>query len=96
MTETEARDLLCQYGPIESCWLSSETEREMYQLPQGIWVKFQFFQDCRDAQSVSLLRMHPGNGSALLASHADLRFAILRDFAITTPIDWSSHQARRI
>ena len=52
VTEGEARRVLQPYGPVESCWWSSKTEREMYQLPEGIWVKFAYFQDCRDAQSV--------------------------------------------
>lgn len=52
MSEAEARHELSPYGQIDSCWHSSNTEREMYQLPDGIWVKFAFFQDCRDAQSV--------------------------------------------
>ena len=51
--EDEARRALSPYGAIDSCWTSSRTEREMYQLPEGIWVKFEFFQDCRDAQMVS-------------------------------------------
>ena len=52
MSEDEARRELSPYGQITACWFSSDTEREMYQLPEGIWVKFAFFQDCRDAQSV--------------------------------------------
>ena len=57
--EDEARRALSPYGAIDSCWTSSRTEREMYQLPEGIWVKFEFFQDCRDAQVVSAL-LPPG------------------------------------
>ncbi|KAI9812690.1 MAG: hypothetical protein M1832_000347 [Thelocarpon impressellum] len=51
IAEGEARRVLHPFGPIEACWWSSRTEREMYQLPEGIWVKFAYFQDCRDAQS---------------------------------------------
>ncbi|KAI9795484.1 MAG: hypothetical protein M1833_007014 [Piccolia ochrophora] len=51
VTESEARRVLHDYGEIDSLWWSSRTEREMYQLPEGVWVKFAFFQDCRDAQS---------------------------------------------
>ncbi|KAL9066552.1 MAG: hypothetical protein Q9157_007112 [Trypethelium eluteriae] len=39
------------FGAIEKVWLPSETDREMYQLPQGIWVRFAYFQDCRDAHA---------------------------------------------
>lgn len=54
VTESEARRALQPFGKVECCWWSSKTEREMYQLPEGIWVKFAYFQDCRDAQHVSL------------------------------------------
>ena len=42
------------YGPLEKLWTSSATAREMFRLPDGIWVTFAFFQDCRDAQAVGL------------------------------------------
>ena len=54
ISEIEARRVLDPFGPIECVWWSSKTEREMYQLPEGIWAKFAYFQDCRDAQGVSL------------------------------------------
>ena len=53
ITEGDARRVLQPFGPVECVWWSSKTEREMYQLPEGIWVKFAYFQDCRDAQGVS-------------------------------------------
>ncbi|KAI9655807.1 MAG: hypothetical protein M1821_005242 [Bathelium mastoideum] len=49
--EHEARQLLIPFGAIEKIWLPSETDREMYQLPLGIWVRFAYFQDCRDAHA---------------------------------------------
>lgn len=52
--ESEALRLLLPYGAIEKIWYSSPTDKEMYRLPDGIWVTFAFFQDCRDAQAVSL------------------------------------------
>ena len=54
ISESEARGLLLPYGAIEKIWYSSPTDKEMYRLPEGIWVTFAFFQDCRDAQAVSL------------------------------------------
>ena len=53
--EDEVRQLLNPFGAIEKVWLPSETDREMYQLPKGIWVRFAYFQDCRDAHAVRLL-----------------------------------------
>ena len=53
ISETEAREVLSRHGPIESVWLCSQTDKEMFRLPDGIWVKFVYFQDCRDAQAVS-------------------------------------------
>lgn len=44
---------MSRHGPIESVWLCSQTDKEMFRLPDGIWVKFVYFQDCRDAQAVS-------------------------------------------
>lgn len=54
ISEEEARDILAKEGPIEKLWTSSNTDREMFRLPEGIWVTFAFYQDCRDAQAVSV------------------------------------------
>ena len=53
ITEAEARAVLEPYGAIETVWYPTKTDCQIYQLPKGIWVKFGFFQDCRDAQAVS-------------------------------------------
>ena len=50
----EAVGVLHQYGKIEETWYAMPTEKEIYRLPEGIWVRFAYFQDCRDAQAVSL------------------------------------------
>ena len=50
--EDEARHILAPYGELEKVWYSSQTDREMFRLQEGIWVMFAFFQDCRDAQAV--------------------------------------------
>ncbi|KAL9132292.1 MAG: hypothetical protein Q9175_006532 [Cornicularia normoerica] len=52
ISETEARNVLSRHGPIESIWLCSQTDKEMFRLPDGIWIKFVYFQDCRDAQAI--------------------------------------------
>ncbi|KAK5172477.1 hypothetical protein LTR04_002403 [Oleoguttula sp. CCFEE 6159] len=49
--EDEVRRLLAPFGAIEKVWIPSETDREFYQLPKGIWVRFAYFQDCRDAHA---------------------------------------------
>ncbi|KAI9798538.1 MAG: hypothetical protein M1825_005319 [Sarcosagium campestre] len=51
IAKEEAERVLEVFGQIDRLWWSSPTEREMYQLPDGVWVKYAYFQDCRDAQS---------------------------------------------
>ena len=53
ITEAEAREVMANYGPIELLWFASQTEREMFGLPEGIFVRFAFFDDCRDCLMVS-------------------------------------------
>ena len=52
VSESEARRLLEVYGAIEKVWYATPTELEIYHLPMGIWVKFAFYEDCRDAEHV--------------------------------------------
>lgn len=59
ITEVEAIHVLHQYGKIQETWYANQTEKEMYRLPEGIWVRFAFFQDCRDAQAVSASMLPP-------------------------------------
>lgn len=54
IAESDARAILAGYGPLEKLWISGPTDREMFRLPEGIWVTFAFFQDCRDAQAVGV------------------------------------------
>ncbi|KAL8807369.1 MAG: hypothetical protein Q9182_000708 [Xanthomendoza sp. 2 TL-2023] len=49
--EEEARQILSRFGAIEKLWYCSQTDLEMFRLPEGVWVMFAFFQDCRDAQA---------------------------------------------
>jgi hypothetical protein len=53
ITEEQARLALATYGEIEKVWFPTATEKEMWRLPNGIWVQFEFYQDGRDALSVS-------------------------------------------
>ena len=57
ISEAEAREVLRGRGDLEKLWHPSPTEKEMFRLGDGIWVMFAFFQDCRDAQAVSPLRI---------------------------------------
>lgn len=52
ISESEAHQALSRFGALEKVWYCSQTEKEMFRLPEGIWVMFAFFQDCRDAQAV--------------------------------------------
>ncbi|KAL8942421.1 MAG: hypothetical protein Q9216_001685 [Gyalolechia sp. 2 TL-2023] len=49
--EEEARQILARFGEIEKLWYCSQTDKEMFRLPEGVWVMFAFYQDCRDAQA---------------------------------------------
>ncbi|KAL8968761.1 MAG: hypothetical protein Q9183_002311 [Haloplaca sp. 2 TL-2023] len=49
--EDQARQILGRFGAIEKLWYCSDTDKEMFRLPEGVWVMFAFFQDCRDAQA---------------------------------------------
>ena len=84
ISETEARDVLSRHGPIESVWLCSQTDKEMFRLPDGIWVKFVYFQDCRDAQAVGWSRLYFG-----------LSLTSQRSFEITQYIGSSSHPCQK-
>ena len=53
LAEAEAREVMASQGPIETIWSASQTEREMFGLPDGLFIRFAFFDDCRDAVAVS-------------------------------------------
>ena len=44
------------HGNVETLWYASQTERELFGLPEGIFIRFAFFDDCRDVVTVSQLR----------------------------------------
>lgn len=54
ISEDQAREILNKQGPIEKLWYPTDTDKEVYRLPDGIWATFAFFQDARDAQNVSV------------------------------------------
>jgi hypothetical protein len=49
----EARDVLGQFGAIEETCPTTVADQEMHGLPEGCWVKFRYFMDCKDAVMVS-------------------------------------------
>ena len=53
ISEDEARQVMSRFGALERVWFCTQTDKEMFRLPEGIWIMFAFFQDCRDAQAVS-------------------------------------------
>ena len=52
ISAAEARQALARFGALEKVWYCSQTDKEMFRLPEGVWVMFAFFQDCRDAHAV--------------------------------------------
>ena len=52
ISEDEACDILQDFGPFEKVWVTSPTDKEMYRLPDGVWVMWAYFQGARDAQNV--------------------------------------------
>ncbi|MCJ1288114.1 hypothetical protein MMC26_007469 [Xylographa opegraphella] len=57
ISEEEACDILKDFGPFEKVWVTSPTDKEMYRLPDGVWVMWAYFQGARDAQNA--FKDHP-------------------------------------
>ncbi|MCJ1386787.1 hypothetical protein MMC17_009914 [Xylographa soralifera] len=57
ISEDEACDILKDFGPFEKVWVTSPTDKEMYRLPDGVWVMWAYFQGARDAQNA--FKDHP-------------------------------------
>lgn len=53
ISEGEAREVMDGQGNIETIWFASPTERELFGLPDGVFIRFAFFDDCRDVITVS-------------------------------------------
>lgn len=44
--------MLDGFGPLEKIWIATPTDKEMYRLPEGVFVMWMFFQGARDAHNV--------------------------------------------
>ena len=53
MTEMEARALLDKYGPLELIVPTNNVDGVRFGMKQGMFVKFAYYLDCRDALRVS-------------------------------------------
>lgn len=54
ISESEARQLLSKFGPIELCAPTNTMDSARYNMACGIYVKFAYYLDCRDALRVSI------------------------------------------
>jgi hypothetical protein len=52
VTDDEARNVLGRFGAIEETCQTTVADQEMHNLPEGCWVKFRYFMDCKDAVMV--------------------------------------------
>jgi hypothetical protein len=59
ISDEEARDVLGRFGAIEETCPTTVVDQEMSGLPEGTWVKFHFFQDCKDATTVGIVDLTP-------------------------------------
>jgi hypothetical protein len=55
VTWEEVERVLRPFGAIEDTWEISKSDMEILRLPEGIWVKYVYWQDCRDAMAVSVV-----------------------------------------
>lgn len=93
VTDEDVRILLSNRGDLEKVFAPTDTEREIYQLPLGLWVRFAFFQDCRDAIAVSLMQ------TSRVDSNLHRRFATIPTFASTrskNPQETALHGTNRL
>lgn len=58
VTEAEARGILERYGPIELCVPTNTGRGHEYAMAFGIYAKFAYYLDCRDALRVRLYPFH--------------------------------------
>lgn len=59
VSDEEARNVLGRFGAIEETCPTTVADQQMHGLPEGIWVKFVFFMDCKDAIAVSYHLVKP-------------------------------------
>jgi hypothetical protein len=53
VTDEEARNMLGRFGAIEETCPTTVADQQMHGLPEGIWIKFAYFMDCKDAIAVT-------------------------------------------
>ena len=49
----QAKELLVKFGPVQKAWSPSDTEQEMFGLPNGVFVRFTYYDHCQEALEVS-------------------------------------------
>ena len=52
VSDEEARNVLGRFGAIEETCQTTVADQEMHGLPEGCWVKYRYFMDCKDAIQV--------------------------------------------
>ena len=53
ISKEEAHGLLSQYGPIQEMQPTTHADANSHGIPEGIWVKFAYYLDFKDALKVS-------------------------------------------
>lgn len=53
VSKDEADELLSRYGPIQETQPTTHADANTYGIPEGIWVKFAYYLDFKDALKVS-------------------------------------------
>jgi len=53
VTREEAEELLAHYGPIEQMQPTTHQDKRLHGVPEGMWVKFAYYLDFKDAVKVS-------------------------------------------
>ena len=53
VTKETARELLSAYGPIQEMQPTTHADANVHGIPEGIWVKFAYYLDFKDAVKVS-------------------------------------------
>lgn len=49
----QANEFLQSFGPIQKAWIPSDTEQEMFGLPNGVFIRFKYYDHCQEALDVS-------------------------------------------
>ena len=57
-TIEETRSMLQQYGPIDDAWPTTYGDARRLGVPEGMWVRFTYYLDFKDAIKVSIHHLH--------------------------------------